>query len=167
MRGGLVGRRTIRHGRSRGPGTATVASGESDTARSIEAVRPAPDDWRRMGQESYLAGLAFTWRSYQTYTGNWEHDHCEFCWKKFLDPGYSDWMREALADPAAENADAGYTNVRAGEKPSGTHWVCRECFGDFQPEFGWEVVDSDPTAWPYDTAEPNPRPTAADFEPRS
>src|SRR4051794_8122243 len=84
--------------------------------RSIGAMAPGADDWRRMGQEDRLAGLAFT-----------------------------------CADPAEENAGEGYTNVRAGDEPSGRHWVCRECFEDFRPEFGWQVVESDPGAWPYDT----------------
>lgn len=128
-------------------------------------MKPAPDDWRRMGQEDRLAGLTFTWKNYQAYSGNWEHDHCEFCFKKFLDPDYADWMREALADPSDEHAGAGYANIRAGDTPSGRHWVCRDCFNDFRPEFGWEVVDSDPDSWPYDTPKPNPRPTAADFDP--
>jgi hypothetical protein len=70
-----------------------------------------------MGQEDQLAGLAFTWKLYQAYSGNWEHDHCGFCFKKFLDPAYADWMREALANPSEENAGAGYTNVRAGDTP--------------------------------------------------
>jgi hypothetical protein len=126
---------------------------------------PAPDDWRRIGQEDRLAGLAFAWKNYQAYSGNWDHDHCEFCFKKFLDPGYADWMREALTEPSEQHAGAGYANVGTDDTPSGRHWVCRACFNDFRPEFGWEVVDSDADSWPYDTPEPNPRPTAADFDP--
>ncbi len=121
----------------------------------------APGDWRRMGQESYLSGLAFTWKRYQAYSGNWEHEHCRFCWKTFLDPHYSRWAREALAT-ASDHADSGYTNLRSATTPSGNNWICRECFDDFLPEFGWQVTHSDPDSWPYDTSEPNPRPTAAD-----
>ena len=76
-------------------------------------------------------------------------------------------MREALADPSEANAGAGYANLGMGDMPSGRDWVCRECFNDFQPEFAWEVVASDPDSWPYDTPEPNPRPTAADFDPHA
>jgi hypothetical protein len=131
----------------------------------MSPMSPAPDDWRRMGQEGRLAGLAFTWKNYQAYSGNWDHEHCEFCFKKFLDPGYAEWMQDALDEPSNEHAGAGYTNLAAGDTPSGRYWACRECFNDFRPEFDWEVVDSDPGSWPYDTPEPSPRPTAADFDP--
>src|SRR5258705_2550182 len=104
----------------------------------------ASDDWRRTGQEAYLAGLPFTWKKYQAYTGDWEHDHCEFCWTKFLDPDYADWMREALASDSDGTTDAGYTNVRHEDVPAGRHWVCRRCFNDFRTEFEWTVAESDP-----------------------
>ena len=47
-------------------------------------MSPAADDWRR-GNEQVLAGLTFTWKTYQAYSGYWEHEHCTFCRKKFLD----------------------------------------------------------------------------------
>ena len=103
---------------------------------------PAPDDWRRMRQEDYLTGLAFTLTDYKVYSANWDHDHCEFCFKKFLDPSYADWMRDALAKPSDDHAGSGYANVAAGDTPSARYWVCRECFDDFRPEFGWELVAS-------------------------
>ena len=38
----------------------------------------------------------------------------------------------------------GFTNLRFGEVEAGTHWICRPCFVDFRPEFGWPVEDGDP-----------------------
>lgn len=116
-----------------------------------------------MVHEDLVAGLAFTWKNYQAYSGYWEHEHCRCCWRKFLDPNYADWMREALQAPSQKHVAAGYANVGDASTPSGRYWVCGECFEDFKPQFGWEVVASDPDAWPYDTPEPSPRPTAADF----
>lgn len=120
-----------------------------------------------MGQEHFLAGLSFTWKRYQASSGNWDHEHCEFCNKKFLDAHYAAWMRETLMHPSDDHVGAGYSNLRRGDTPSGRHWVCRECFSDFGAEFGWTVVQSDSEAWPYDTPEPRPRPTAGDFDPEA
>jgi hypothetical protein len=126
-------------------------------------VGNAHEDWRRTGQEAYLSGRSFTWKRYQAYSGNWDHDHCEFCWTKFLDPAYAEWMRERLASGAEGHADAGYANLSDDTAPAARYWVCRDCFEDFRAELRWAVVESDPGEWPYDTPEPDPRPTAADF----
>ena len=56
---------------------AAAPEGRSTIAR----VPVAKDDWRRMGQERFLMGLKFAWRRYQAFSGNWEHEHCEFCFK--------------------------------------------------------------------------------------
>ena len=124
------------------------------------------DDWRRQGQESYLSGLRWAWRRYQVLSGNWEHEHCEFCFKSFLDASYSDSMREALAADPDKNASGGFANLRHDETPAGRHWVCRACFDDFRAEFHWELdEEADPNSWPYDAPGPAPRPTAADYDP--
>lgn len=133
---------------------------------SIAGVSEAPgDDWRRTGQEDYLKGARLTWKRFQAYSGNWEHEHCVFCWKKFLDANYASWMREALESGSEEHAGHGYTTKRQGDLPAGGYWICRPCFDDFASEFEWTVEDSDPEAWPYDPPEPKPRPRAADFDP--
>jgi hypothetical protein len=126
--------------------------------------RHPADDWRRTGQEEYLTGVRLTWKRFQAYSGNWDHEHCEFCWKKFLDENYAPWMREALSSPSPEHTGFGFTNLRDDHHPAGRHWICRDCFDEFLPEFGWAVEKSDPEAWPYDPPEPDPRPTAADFD---
>jgi hypothetical protein len=55
-----------------------------------------PDDWRRTGQEDYLGGVRLTWKRYQALTAQWEHEHCAFCWQKFLDANYSELHRQWL-----------------------------------------------------------------------
>jgi hypothetical protein len=124
---------------------------------------PSADDWRRRWQEDYLRGATLTWRRYQALSANWEHEHCEFCWAKFLDANYSPVHAETLkSDP--EVLAEGYTEAPGGSQPAGEHWICPQCFEDFRDEFGWTVVPSDPNAWPYARPEPTPRPTAADYK---
>ena len=138
---------------------------KSSSPLTILGVGLAEDDWRRAGQENFLSDLAFARGTYQAYSGNWDHDHCEFCFVKFVDPNYAEWMREKLDAGSPDHVGAGYTNLRHKDTPSGRYWICEGCFSDFQPEFHWPVVESDPDEWPYDTPEPHPRPTAADFDP--
>jgi len=84
-------------------------------------TRPIPNDWRRQGQEKYLKGTKIFSRDYLHHRLEWDHDHCEFCGTKFsmnqndLKKGYS--------------TDDGY------------HWICCQCFNDFQYEFNWQVVN--------------------------
>jgi hypothetical protein len=126
----------------------------------------AADDWRRAGQEKYLSGARLTWKRYQARSGNSEHEHCAFCWQKFLDAQYSESARRVLADEPEKNAAYGYATVGgAGQQSAGEHWICKRCFEDFAEEFAWTTAESDPEAWPYDTPEPNPRPTEGDYKP--
>ncbi|HEU4973836.1 MAG TPA: hypothetical protein VFT50_02010 [Baekduia sp.] len=125
----------------------------------------APDDWRRQGQEDYLRGARLTWKRYQALSAQWEHEHCEFCWQKFLDAEYSPEHRRALEERSDDIEPAGYTNLAAGDVPAGKWWICKRCFEDFADEIEWVVVESDPDAWPYGAHEPDQRPTAEDYVP--
>jgi hypothetical protein len=120
------------------------------------------DDWRRMGQERYLRGVRLTWKRYQALRADWEHEHCAFCFQKFLDARYSGWARRELEANPDRNDAAGYTTVGDDGQEAGSAWICKQCFADFAEEFGWVVVDTDPEAWPYAVPEPNQRPTASD-----
>src|SRR5205823_10885246 len=53
--------------------------------------RGVPDDadWRLRGQEHYLQGATLVRKPYHARSEEWEHDHCEFCWTKFMDPSFS------------------------------------------------------------------------------
>jgi hypothetical protein len=92
----------------------------------IEAddVAVPSDDWRRMGQEAYLAGKAFRRRSYEPFRPGWDHDHCEFCSRKFF----------VGAGGHAEDLAKGFATEDA------YHWVCEPCFEDFREELAWTVV---------------------------
>lgn len=125
----------------------------------------APDDWRRRGQQNYLLGVTLTRKNYQALSGQWEHEHCDFCFRTFVDPNYSDALRRLLETNPDEHASAGYTNLAADGLPAGKYWICEDCFEDFNDEFRWKVEATDPDAWPYQSAAPAHRQTAADFTP--
>jgi hypothetical protein len=52
---------------------------------------------------------------------DWDHDHCEGCWAKFMESG-SDALTE------------GYVTE------DGNRWVCPECFRDLRREMEWELA---------------------------
>jgi hypothetical protein len=87
---------------------------------------PSESDWRLQGQEAYLTGVQLTWRPYRPSrtNPNWEHDHCEFCWAKFM------------MDDAPDVLKAGYCTLDE------YRWICKGCFDDFRVRFQWRVVDS-------------------------
>ena len=76
------------------------------------------DDWRLQGQEKYLKGVSLSYKKYVPYREGWEHDHCEFCGRKFMQN-----------DPEA--LEAGYVT------DDNYHWVCKDCYGDFKKLFEW------------------------------
>jgi hypothetical protein len=119
-----------------------------------------PDDWRRMGQEDQLRGAHLTWKRYQALRVDWEHEHCVFCTRKFLDEHYSDWAAEQLRERPDQDLSAGYTTPEQDGHKAGDVWICADCFEDFRDELAWVVSDSDPEGWPYPGPEPSPRPTA-------
>ena len=82
-------------------------------------------DWRLRGQEKYLAGATLVHRPYRRYAANrnWDHDHCAFCWAKFMVEDRPDVLHN------------GYTT------PDEYHWICGRCFEDFREQFGWTVAD--------------------------
>lgn len=83
------------------------------------------NDWRLRGQEDYLKGATLTRRRYRRHSTNpsSDHDHCDFCWAKF--------MVEDLPDVLHE----GYSTEDE------YYWVCPACYQDFKGAFGWLVVD--------------------------
>jgi len=81
------------------------------------------DDWRLHGQATYLLGVTLYWREWALPKENpdWDHDHCSFCWKKFM----------ATDGPGIERQ--GYTTE------DGAHWICRDCYQDFSGMFQWKL----------------------------
>ena len=87
---------------------------------------PEPTDWRLQGQERYLKGVELCRRAYRQYRTNphWEHDHCDFCSASF--------GLESEADALHE----GYCTLDE------YHWICIDCFVDFERLFAWRVVEA-------------------------
>lgn len=83
------------------------------------------NDWRLQGQVRYLQGAVLVRRSYRRYARNpeWDHDHCAFCWAKFIVDDYPDTQHE------------GYCTEDE------YHWICDQCFTDFRDRFGWSVKE--------------------------
>ncbi len=79
------------------------------------------DDWRLTNQQNYLRGVHLRWKEYSGRGGTWDHDHCEFCWAKFMDEDHPDIQR------------AGYSTA------DGYRWICKQCFEDFKDLFDWTV----------------------------
>jgi hypothetical protein len=97
------------------------------------------DDWRLTGQESYLWRAIWVRKRYRAPSETWEHDHCEFCWAKFMDPDFSPAAR-ALIDGHPDVLIEGYASTEGHPREADYHWVCERCFADFSQRFGWEVV---------------------------
>jgi hypothetical protein len=78
-------------------------------------------DWRLQGQEQYLKGVALARHRYKKLREDWDHDHCEFCSRKFSErPG---------------DLNEGYVTADC------YRWVCDDCYGDFKDAFGWTHFD--------------------------
>lgn len=83
-----------------------------------------------MGQE-HLKGATLERRPFDPSRGrsdslrSWDHDHCEFCWAKFM--------------PAETAYDSSV--LTEGYATEDGRWVCAECLADFRAEFDWTVVE--------------------------
>ena len=91
------------------------------------------DDWRLAGQESYLQGVTLELKAYRRWSESWDHDHCEFCWVKLVEPADA-------ADEPGEVLSEGYATT--AEHPDGAeyHWICTQCFDDFAERFEWSTL---------------------------
>ena len=82
-----------------------------------------PTDWRLSGQERYLKGATLVRQAYKRYAKNpqWDHDHCEFCWAKFMVEDVPETLHEGFSTEDQYR------------------WICVQCFEDFKSTFGWTV----------------------------
>jgi hypothetical protein len=81
-----------------------------------------PNDWRLTNQQDYLHGRKWTWKEYRAPSPSWDHDHCCFCWAKFMEANYLDTLQEGFSTQ------------------DDYYWVCRRCFADFKEIFDWTEV---------------------------
>lgn len=127
--------------------TAGIASGRTHSGLVMRRRYPvvmvmAMDlgDWRRLGQERYLpVGTVFVQRDYRALEENWEHDHCEMCSAKFMDPHFSNAHAQFIADHTDVLSAGMVTQVNERRLE---RWVCHPCFDDFATEFGWLITTS-------------------------
>lgn len=99
-------------------------------------------DWRRLrGQEDYLTGTSLIWKPYRAKSAAEEHDHCEFCNRKFMDRAFSP-EHARIIDSDPQILTEGYA-VQGGLPLSGSQddywWVCGQCAKDFAAEFKWTL----------------------------
>lgn len=97
---------------------------------------------RQVGITMPGESLRRTSKPYRARSETWEHNHCEFCSAKFMDPGFSEAHRlfvQAHPDVLTE----GYTTTAEHARSAACHWVCRRCFEDFADLFQWRVVAAD------------------------
>jgi len=66
-----------------------------------------------------LKGKPFCFRKYTRYSEDWDHDHCEVCWAKFMEFGSCDTHAEGYCTEDSR------------------HWVCAPCFADLKNDMGW------------------------------
>jgi hypothetical protein len=98
-------------------------------------------DWRLTGQETYLKGVSLVRKPYRAYSGQWEHDHCEFCTAKFMDAAYSE-AHSTFIEEHPEVLTEGYATTADGRHGADYYWICPRCFDDFAGAFEWRVQDA-------------------------
>jgi hypothetical protein len=82
----------------------------------------ATTDWRLRDQTKYLQNAVVLWKAYKPSRESWSHDHCEFCWRKFVEgEGPGDLHRGYCTEDEY-------------------HWICPQCFEDFKEMFGLTVA---------------------------
>jgi hypothetical protein len=80
-----------------------------------------PDDWRLKHHKPHLKGVALSWSPYAPANPKNDHDHCEFCFAKFMVADLPGVLHE------------GYTTADR------YYWICVPCFDDFADLFEWQV----------------------------
>jgi hypothetical protein len=72
-------------------------------------------------------GVRLERRPYTAPRPGWDHEHCTFCWAKFMPAGAQPGDPEILTEGYVSEAD---------------RWICEGCFADFRDEFGWTVREA-------------------------
>jgi len=78
-------------------------------------------DPRITDQMDYLMDVPLRHRRWFQPQENWDHDHCEFCWKT---------LDASTEEPAycTEDCDS---------------WICPDCYNDFKEAFGWTLLEGE------------------------
>ena len=96
-------------------------------------------DWRLTDQETWLHGAELTWKRYHARSETSEHEHCVFCWAKFMDPDFSEAHRQHITQHP-DVLTEGYTTTDSHKHGTDYHWICKPCFDDFAQRFAWRVT---------------------------
>lgn len=84
------------------------------------------NDWRLLrGHDEYLRNKKFQYKEFKKLREEWDHEHCEFCWHKFMEN----------PDGVEDCSTHGYCSI------DGKYWVCENCFKDFAEKFNMKVVN--------------------------
>lgn len=97
------------------------------------------DDWRLTDQEEYLSGVTLVHKPYRAKSETSEHEHCAFCWAKFMDPKFSPEHRKFIEEHP-DVLTEGWTTTAEHEDGAENHWICDRCFEDFRKRFSWTVA---------------------------
>lgn len=68
-----------------------------------------------------LRGANLKWQPYKMPKPTWDHDHCEFCWAKFMEPGSEDTLHEGYYCKSEDT------------------WICSKCYEEKKAEYKWQV----------------------------
>jgi len=82
---------------------------------------PQDSDWRLQGQERYLQGAVLSHLRYRRKDLKSDHDHCEFCWAKFMEEDYPEVLHEGYCTRDSYRC------------------ICEGCFADFCDRFHWTL----------------------------
>lgn len=113
-------------------------TGSGDAGVGVVNVSETNDtrDWRWKG-EGFLDGVDLQFTQYIACSETWDHDHCAFCFAKFLpEEVKADWPQRPRWEWDAIVTE-GYTTTDR------FWWICTRCFNDFDHLVQWVVVDSD------------------------
>jgi hypothetical protein len=89
---------------------------------------PDTDDWRLTNETSFLQGASLCYQSYKKS----DHDHCAFCWAKFMDE------QNISAPPGCLHE--GYATLAFDQCDDDYNWICPTCFNDFKEQFEWKLA---------------------------
>jgi len=91
------------------------------TSTEPDSLSLSMTDWR-VDNAKWTRGAVLRFQKYARPRENWDHDHCEGCWAKFMETGSPEVLTE------------GYVTE------DNRRWICPECFRDLQQEMEWKLA---------------------------
>lgn len=88
--------------------------------------------------KKYLQGATLRWKKWEQYQENWDHDHCEFCFKVFLDV---EKYKNSLEKTQSEQRDDIELSQEGYTTEDNYHWICKQCYEKFKEKFQWKIAN--------------------------